>query len=99
MTHFYEFTNNVPNARRKMNAEFVMRMKKACCRHHCHVETDLNNDGKDTAYVQFDAANDALKHDLAALCLNYGFGKEYVTMVTDADTNKCTLYVGLNKPL
>lgn len=99
MTHFYEFTNNVPNARRKMNAEFVMRMKKACCRHHCHVETEFDNDGKDTAHVVFDATNDALKHDLAALCANYGIGNEYTTLLTDDDTNECTFCVSFNKPL
>jgi hypothetical protein len=74
-------------------------MKKVCGgKHHTHVDVDINKDGHDVASVSFDNSNDGIKHDIMLLCNNYGLGKEYVSIVTDAGTNQCTIYVSLNKP-
>jgi hypothetical protein len=98
--HYYDFTPNVPNKRRKLNAEFVDRMKRICGgKHHAHVDVDINDNGRDMAHVTFGADNDAIKHDVLALCHNYGYGNDHVSVVTDGDTNNCTIYVSLNKPI
>ena len=105
MTRYYEFSESLPMAKRKLNESFVHELKKMCARAHLHVHEVLNHANGDDeelgdyVYVPMPTEEKFDRTAIEKMCLRYGIGDSHIQVLDSIERDDEVYFqVFLEKP-